>query len=345
MHLEMEVSVEKENIIGLRMERQFLTRKASEEEYVQLYRDTQPGQNEYWHGFGQPPVLSFRADFDDIEFNRQRQLERVLVKGRFQGGNLGWIEEDDLELFACMCKKPLTKPTPVQLEILELIEREGPLTIQVIKEFTGLLVKKITPVLHRLQEAFLIYEDQYDGEWDRGWYRFDEMFPEINTEKYTRVEALKIVLQRFAYRMVWFDINMAKTFYRLPVKDVKAAVSELLEEGILVESGEGYLLREDKSLLEEKKFEVPGDIWIMHRNDILVKAYEDELKAEYKRAETEILQFILIEGEIHGAVLGKFKYGPYIIEDIVVDEDYKDRQKEITEKVLEANPGSEIENR
>ena len=85
--------MEKENIIGLRMERQFLTRKASEEEYVQLYRDTQPGQNEYWHGFGQPPVLSFRADFDDIEFNRQRQLERVLVKGRFQGGNLGWIEE------------------------------------------------------------------------------------------------------------------------------------------------------------------------------------------------------------------------------------------------------------
>jgi hypothetical protein len=34
------------------------------------------------------------------------------------------------------------------------------LTIQQIKEDTGLLVKEITPVLHRLQEAFLVYEDQ-----------------------------------------------------------------------------------------------------------------------------------------------------------------------------------------
>ena len=40
-----------------------------------------------------------------------------------------------------------------------------------------MLVKEITPVLHRLQEAFLVYEDQYDGEWDRSWYRFEEMFP------------------------------------------------------------------------------------------------------------------------------------------------------------------------
>lgn len=37
-----------------------------------------------------------------------------------------------------------------------------------MNEETGMLVKEITPVLHRLQEAFLIYEDQYDGEWDRG---------------------------------------------------------------------------------------------------------------------------------------------------------------------------------
>ena len=47
-----------------------------------------------------------------------------------------------------------------------------------MKRMTGLLVKQITPALHRLQEAFLVFEDQFDGEWDRGWYLFDEMFPE-----------------------------------------------------------------------------------------------------------------------------------------------------------------------
>lgn len=153
-----------EKIISLRMERQHFAVKANEEDYIALYRDMQPGQNVYWNGFGQPPTLSFRAGFDDLEFNRSRQLDRKLVKGRFVGGNLGWVMPEDMELFACLFKKPLTKPNDVQMYLLRLIEQEGPLNIQQMKESSGLLVKEITPALHRLQEVFLIYEDQYDGE-------------------------------------------------------------------------------------------------------------------------------------------------------------------------------------
>ena len=71
------------NILSLRMERQCLLKKAEETEYIALYRDTQPGQNVYWHGFGEPPVLSFRTAFDDMEFNRQRQLLRLPVPSIF----------------------------------------------------------------------------------------------------------------------------------------------------------------------------------------------------------------------------------------------------------------------
>ena len=84
-------------ILSLRMERQCFLKKADEDEYIELYRDTQPGQNVYWNGFGQPPTLSFRAGFDDLEFNRERQFSRKLVKGRFAGGNLGWIEPRNWE--------------------------------------------------------------------------------------------------------------------------------------------------------------------------------------------------------------------------------------------------------
>lgn len=187
-------------IVSLRMERQHLTHKADENEYISLYRDLQPGQNVYWNGFGDPPSLTFQADFDDIEFNRLRQADHSLLKGRFVGGNLGWIMKDDFELLACLFCKALDKPTEKQLIIKELIEHKGPLTIQQIKEITGMLVKEITPALHRLQEAFLIYEDQYDGEWDRSWYIFSEMFPNVSINKYTKTEALKIILQRFSYR-------------------------------------------------------------------------------------------------------------------------------------------------
>ena len=333
-------------IISLRMERQCFINKADEREYTELYRDIQPGQNVYWNGFGEPPTLSFRAGFDDIEFNRKRQLERELIKGRFSGGNLGWIVPEDMELFAALYCKPLTNPTPEQLMILELIETAGPFNIQQIKEETGMLVKQITPILHRLQEAFLIYEDQYDGEWDRGWYKFTEMFPEVNINRYTRLEALKIVLLRFAYRIVWFDTAMAKSFYKIPEKEIKLAVGELADEGILTASDSGYLLSSDAKLLESYEPKAMSFVYAIHRNDFLYKAHEHILKEWAKKLterleyDHEPLQYLLIDGEFHGASVGHFRNGPYDLNDIVCTlPDADERKDEIVEAVRAVNFG------
>lgn len=333
-------------IIALRMERQFLSRRANKDEYLALYRDLQPGQNVYWNGFGDPPSITFRADFDDIAFNRVRQARHELIKGRFCGGNLGWIVPEDLELFLALYRKPLPKPTGIQRRLLTLIEREGPLTIQMMKAETGLLVKEITPALHRLQEAFLIYEDQYDGEWDRGWYRFGEMFPDIDPEKYTRLEALKNVLQRFAYRLVLFDTAMAKSFYKLPEKEIKAAVSALVTDGVLIEAENGYLLKSDAELLQTYTTSVPRFVYALHRNDILVKSNEHVLKEQFRplyahlEYDHEPLQYLLIDGEFHGASVGHFRNGPYDLNDVVTDlPDADARKDEILEAVRKVNGG------
>ena len=315
-------------IISLRMERQFLTRRANEDEYIALYRDMQPGLNVYWNGFGDPPSLTFRADFNDIEFNRERQAKRELVKGRFAGGNLGWIEQGETELFSCLYRKPLDSMSFVQSEIMELFEREAPLNIQQIKEETGLLVKEITPVLHRLQEAFLIYEDQYDGEWDRGWYMFGEMFPDVSFEKYSRIDALKIVLQRFAYRNVLIDADMAKSFYKLPAKEIKTAIDALVSDGVFVPVDGGYMLKSDAGYLQTYEPKEMHFVYALHRNDFLYKSNEHILKkqaekwladagdADYDR---EPLQYLLIDGEFHGASVGHFRNGPYDLNDVVCD--------------------------
>ena len=333
-------------ITALRMERQFLTHNATEEEYLELFRDTQPGQNVYWNGFGQPPTLTFRTDWSDLQFNRDRQLNRELVKGRFAGGNLGWIVKEDMELFACLYQKPLTKPTPVQLKLLDLIRREGPMNIQQMKEETGLLVKEITPALHRLQEAFLIYEDQYDGEWDRGWYRFEEMFPEVDLNRYTRLEALKIILPRFARRMVYIDTAMAKALYKLPEKELKAAVLDMVQDGVLVPFEAGYLLKEDAKLLVSYVPKPMHFVYAIHRNDILYKAQEHLLKefispmCENLPYDHEPLQYLLIDGELHGAVVGHFRNGPYDLNDVVCDlPDAQMRKGEILEAIRVVNFG------
>ena len=332
--------------ISLRMERQCFINKADETEYIELYRDTQPGQNVYWNGFGQPPTLTFRAGFNDIEFNRDRQKERKLIKGRFAGGNLGWIMPEDLELFVALYRKPLTKPTELQLKLLELIENAGPFNIQQIKEETGLLVKEIAPILHRLQEAFLIYEDQYDGEWDRGWYKFREIFPDVNTEKYTRLEALKIVLQRFAYRLVWFDTAMAKSFYKIPEKEIKLAVAELEKDGILASVDCGYILQSDMEVLNEYNPKPMNFVYAIHRNDFLYKANEQMLKewikplVENLEYDHEPLQYLLIDGEFHGASVGHFRNGPYDLNDVVCDlPDAEKRKEEMIEAIKTVNFG------
>lgn len=61
---------------------QFLFRKANKAEYIKLYRDTQPGQNVYWNGFGNPPSITFHADFNDIVFNcAARQCASLSMAG------------------------------------------------------------------------------------------------------------------------------------------------------------------------------------------------------------------------------------------------------------------------
>lgn len=337
--------MDKKALTALRMERQFLAQRANEEEYLALYRDLQPGLNVYWNGFGQPPELSFRADFDDKEFNRERQEVRELVKLRLAGGNLGWIVEEDIELFAALYRKPL-KPDANAEQILNLIHQLGPLNIQQIKEETGLLVKAITPALHKLQEAFLLYEDQYDGEWDRSWCRFEEMFPECDLEKYTRHEALKIVLQRFAYRHVLFDAEMAKSFYKLPTKEIKTAIAELVSEGVLTECAEGYLLKEDEKALNTYIPQPMRFVHAVHRNDFLYKSNEHVLKEKFKALyenleyDHEPLQYLLIDGEFHGASVGHFRNGPYDLNDVVCDlPDAEERRDEILNAVQAVNFG------
>ncbi|MBQ7137936.1 MAG: hypothetical protein IJO39_02965 [Clostridia bacterium] len=338
-----------QKIIALRMQRQCLLNPVDEREYDALYRDLQPGMNMYWHGFGQPPECTFRADFDDVEYNRQRQAKRELVKGRFAGGNLGWIVPDDLPLFAALYKKPIVLMDDVQLTIMTLIEHMGPLNIQQIKEETGYLVKTITPALHRLQEAFLLYEDQFDGEWDRAWYRFDEMFPEYDLNQYTRAAALEIILQRFAYRMVWFDTKMAKAFYKLPEKEIRQACLHLVEGGILIEVDGGFMLSSDIKVLDDTPEELP-QVLAFHRNDFLVRALDHELKAKFKPLydvlpyDHDPQYYVLVDGEFRAVSVGHFRYGPYEIHDIVCDSlDMWERKDEICAAVLKENPGAVIQ--
>ncbi|GHU92493.1 hypothetical protein FACS1894202_14910 [Clostridia bacterium] len=112
---------------------------------------------------------------------------------------------------------------------------------------------------------------------------------------------------------------MAKSFYKLPEKDIKSAAEALLSDGVFVVREDGYLLAYDADLLQNSNFETPRSVFILHRNDFLVKSNEHTLKSRFNSPEFDTLHYILVDGEFRGAVVGKFKYGPYIIEDVILD--------------------------
>ena len=336
--------MEQERIIALRMARQGFARPVSEQEYPALYRDMQPGRNVYWNGFGQPPTLMPRADFDDSEYNRLRQRSRALVKVRM-AGTVSWIESDDMPLFAALYRKPIARMTAAQETLLALLHREGPLNIQQIREETGWLVKEITPVLQRLQAAFCVYEDQYDGEWDREWYPIGEMFPSLRDDMPDPAAALAEVLRRFARRMAAFTEEEARSFFRLPVRDIRAALAAMTDSGELVCEEGRFMAATDAALMRTLEPNAPRFVCAVHRNDFLYRACETELKTmiapfiEPLDYDHEPLQYLLIDGVFCGAVVGRFRNGPYDLNDVVGAEILETRRSEVLVAVRAVNFG------
>lgn len=328
-----------QNIRGLMMQRQCLGKPVkTKEEYKELFRLMQPVTPIYFSRPGDPPCLVHRADFDDRLHNDILRGNRDIVKARFQGGNVGYVAVEDLELYIAAFKKPIEKLTFKQKYILDVITHTGPLGCKQIKEETGILNKDITPVLHRLQEAFLVYEDQVDSEWDRAWYNFESEWYDIDINKYQRKYAIAQILLRFLKCNVFSDIQGMKDWFKLPAKDIKEAVKELEESHDIVQAEvdgvQGFLRKDDVELLSSEKFSISPSVYMLHRSDFLVKSNESMLKERFKNH--EVLQYLLIDGEFKGAVLGHWRIGPYDVDDIILElseQDKLERKREIINAV------------
>jgi hypothetical protein len=340
------------SVRNLVMQRQYLDRKADRSEYNELFRLMSPVRTPYWCRPGSPPSLVHRAGFIEYGHVFDMRSRREIVKGRFQGGGIAYIYSDELPLFASVYSKDRRKPSYEEFEILELLLREGPMTVVSMKEVTGLLAKQITPILHKLQQKFLVFEDQADDEWDRAWYLFETEFPDINLNEYAKEVTLKILVTRFACLNVFIDTKMLKSHYQLPEEVFQAAITALVSEGTLnrvtIEDDEGFVLSEDIPLLEKETLP-PRSVFVLDRNDFLVKSFENHLSEKFESEKTSfrrtpaqptMMQFILIDGEFRGYTAGYFRIRPNVLEDIVLDLEESEainRKEEILEAVRLVN--------
>lgn len=302
-------------IAALRLERQRFNSPVDEAGYEALFRQMSPVRCVYWSAPGNPPELFPRTAFDDAALCFRLRARQEVVKGRFQGGGIGYIFAGEWPLFLSAYRKAPARLSLPEEELLRLLEREGPLNIGLMRELTGLRAKDITPILHKLQTKFLVFEDQADNEGDRSWQLFRQAFPHAEEGILPKIEAIAILLLRFCRLNVWIDERMAVSYYRFAAREVKAAFAALAGQGKLLPLEGGWIAPEDEALLRTEATPQSG-VFALHRNDFLVKSLEHQLAGRYGRDGLEALWYLLIDGEFQGAVLGRFHNGPYELEDV-----------------------------
>ena len=110
------MSSSRETILAERLRRQGLLEPVKTyEEYLTLFALIGPVSPPFFSYPGSPPSITHRATFYDMELAGRFRERRELVKGRFLNKTLGYVLEDDLELYANAFRRPpsscSTRPT------------------------------------------------------------------------------------------------------------------------------------------------------------------------------------------------------------------------------------------
>jgi len=331
--------LKKEAIICERLQRQGLTSPLEDSHdikaYKQLFQKLQPVAPVFNSRPGDSPRLVHRAVFNDAILAEDLRKNHQLVKGRFQGGRIGYVLEEDLGLHSTVFQKPIPKTTVLQEEIISVIRSSGGVSKDQLKEELPFKAREITAALKRLQEAFLIYESQVDTDWNTGWFDFKTEWPETKWQE-DATSAVSEMLLRFFEATVFVTLDEIKSWTQLKRKTIQNALTVLMERKAIVKIdiaglGEGFIQKKDLHLKDEK---IPQTVFMLDKSDFLVRTEIDKLKEKFKGK--EVLQYLLIDGEWKGAVLGHWRIGPHDIEDIVLclgEEETEKRKEEIISAV------------
>jgi len=312
------MDITRDILLSERLHRQRLLEPATTaDDYTALFALLQPVSPFYFSYPGSPPTLVHRTAFDERAYIERLRERREVVKGRFLSGTIGYVQAEELALYANAFRRPLEKLGWMHRRIFEALEHTGPLTPRQISEETNLLNKEVMPALHRLQEAFLVYEDQLTTDWERGWYVFTSEWPEVTLDE-QREESQARVLARFFTAHVFATASQLKDWTGLPVKVLQNVLTAMEREGDIAACqipgmGEGWI---DNSM-PLTATPAPPTVFMLHKTDPLVRAQASELKKRF--AGLEVLQYLLIDGDFQGAVAGHWRIGPHDVDDIVLE--------------------------
>lgn len=309
-------------VLAERMARQGLAQPAAgESACVERFRRLQPVSPEANSYPGSPPRLRHRTGGDDAALIDGLRRRRLLVKGRFQDGGVAYVHVDDLPLYAAAYRRPLARLDDRQEAVLRALTREGPLSPRQLRLETGLRHRPLMAAVHRLERAFVVCEDQADDAWDRPLHLVEREHPDLAGRMPPPPAALEEVVERLLAAHVFLTDHQVACGCGLPRREVAAAVAGLaradrLRRVAVAGWGEGWTRPDDAVLPAAAP---PRGVWVLHLRDPLVRPHAADLAQRY--AGREVLQYLLIDGDLAGAACGHWRIGPHDVEEVVVVDD------------------------
>lgn len=175
--------------------------------------------------------------------------------------------------------------------------------------------KAIMPALHRLQEAWLVVELQLDGDWGRPWALFESEWPEVDLRSWTQETAQAEVVMRKLATLVWATEPQLAAATGLGKTAVRRALGSCTNrvEAVSMGGEQGWLQTQD---LDLEPLPPARGVRFIHKADPLVQAYLPELKARFPG---ETLGFLLLDGELDGALMGHWRISEHPVDDLVID--------------------------
>ena len=265
------------------------------------------------------PVCLFDRHEASLGESEQVVGERVrrnglVVKGRFQHGNVGYVPSDEMALYVAAFKKPRDLGWDDQ-SVLDVLEHEGPLHKKDLAELSGIKGKALTSALNNLQAGFHVFEQQLETEWDNPWCATHTERPEWLEFELQPFEARLEVIRRFTRHHVFSSAQEVKDWSGFTSKDVQALLEVLVHRGDLRKAtvegwGEHFLTNDFEPVPLE-----PCTA-ILDTGDPLVTAQVSYLKADYQNM--PVLKYVLLDGEICGVVEGRWGIKAFDVTDVHV---------------------------
>jgi Winged helix DNA-binding domain len=313
-------------IHAARAAKQFLTpsaRGSSDTDYLEILRSLAPMRPPSYEFPGTPVCLFDRHESSDgsseqVVGERVRR-EGLVIKGRFQHGHIAYVPKDEMPLFIAAFRK--TKSLGWDEEtVLETLQREGPLQKKDLGEVCGIKGKSLTAALQNLQASFQVFEQQLETEWDNPWCAISTEHPDWLEGVPDQFEARLEVIKRFAQSHVFSSAQEVKDWSGFPGKDVAHMLEMLLKRGDLkratVEGWGEHFLSSDFNPSDFQEIPLESCVAVLDSGDPLVTAQISYLKSDCPKM--PVLKYILIDGEICGAVEGRWGIKAFDVTDVHV---------------------------